>query len=448
MNRIFSGVQPTGNLHLGNMPRRDLATGWRCSASYECIFCIVDLHALTLPQDPDELRAATREVTAAYIAAGIDVEHCIIFNQSMVSAHAELGWLLSCLTPLGWLNRMTQFKEKAGKQRGQVAGLGLYAPTPVLMAADILGYKATHVRAGRRGSEAACRACRATSPAPSTGATRSTSSRCPEPQIFGEATRVMSLRDGTKKMSKSDTSDYSRINMTDDADTIALKFRKAKTDPEPLLPDSIAELEKRGPRPRQPRDGIYAALADESRDGPRSAASPGRKLLRLQRKRSDRSRWCAVLSGRIADEMRRLMADQAAHIDQSARIAAPSGRRTRSPCRSLREVQDITGLLAALRQINAEAARIGMGARFSRFGVPGFDAKVCSAEHAADVSLAGRLKQRAWTRTRAGIVRRMHGHLSAGRRGIPGHFRPARPRCVAGRVSVGPVRGRRRLSPG
>src|SRR5207244_41737 len=142
MNRIFSGIQPTGNLHLGNY--LGAIRNWvALQHDYECIFCIVDLHALTMPQDPDELRAATREVTAAYIAAGIDPERCIIFNQSMVSAHAELAWILGCLTPLGWLNRMTQFKEKAGKQR-EMAGLGLYA-YPALMAADILAYKATHV---------------------------------------------------------------------------------------------------------------------------------------------------------------------------------------------------------------------------------------------------------------------------------------------------------------
>src|SRR5215472_1116785 len=184
MNRIFSGIQPTGNLHLGNY--LGAIRNWvALQHDFECIFCIVDLHALTQPQDPDELRQATREVTAAYIAAGIDPERCIIFNQSTVSAHAELAWILGCLTPLGWLNRMTQFKEKAPKQR------------------DIAG-------AFNRRYE------RDFFP-------------LPEPQIFGEATRVMSLRDGTKKMSKSDTSDYSRINMTDDADAIALKIRRAKT---------------------------------------------------------------------------------------------------------------------------------------------------------------------------------------------------------------------------
>src|SRR5580658_8817992 len=258
MNRIFSGVQPTGNLHLGNY--LGAIRNWVVlQADYQCIFCIVDLHALTLPQDPAELRASTREVTAAYIAAGIDVEHCIIFNQSMGSPHAELAWLLSCLTPLGWLNRMTQFKEKAGKHRDN-ASLGLYG-YPVLMAADILGYKATHVPVGEDQKQHLELA------RDIAGAFNRRYERdvfpLPEPQIFGAATRVMSLRDGAKKMSKSDTSDYSRINMTDDADAIALKIRRAKTDPEPL-PASLAALEARPEADNL--IGIYGALADLPRE--------------------------------------------------------------------------------------------------------------------------------------------------------------------------------------
>src|SRR5437762_6580300 len=257
MNRIFSGIQPTGNLHLGNY--LGAIRNWvALQHDYDCIFCIVDLHALTLPQDPAELVASTREVTAAYIAAGVDPERCIIFNQSMVSAHAELAWLLACLTPLGWLNRMTQFKEKGGKNR-DLAGLGLYA-YPVLMAADILVYKATHVPVGEDQKQHLELA------RDIAGAFNRRYERdffpLPEPQIFGPATRVMSLRDGTKKMSKSDTSDYSRINMTDDADQIALKIRRAKTDPEPL-PHTIAALEKRPEADNLIT--IYAALADISR---------------------------------------------------------------------------------------------------------------------------------------------------------------------------------------
>jgi tryptophanyl-tRNA synthetase len=258
MNRIFSGVQPTGNLHLGNY--LGAIRNWvALQRDYDCVFCIVDLHALTLPQRPDELRANTREVAAAYIAAGIDPDRCIIFNQAAVSGHSELAWLLGCITPLGWLNRMTQFKEKAGRHRDN-AGLGLYA-YPVLMAADILLYKATHVPVGEdqkqhlelaRDIAGAFNRQYETEFFP-----------LPEPQILGEATRVMSLRDGRVKMSKSDPSEYSRINMTDDADTIALKVRKAKTDPDPL-PHEVKGLENRPEAANLV--SIYAALAETSRE--------------------------------------------------------------------------------------------------------------------------------------------------------------------------------------
>src|ERR1700689_2412662 len=256
MNRIFSGVQPTGNLHLGNY--LGAINNWvGLQKDFDCIFCIVDLHALTTPQDPKELTAQTREVTAAYVSCGIDPERCIIFNQSAVPAHTELAWLLGCLTPLGWLNRMTQFKEKAGMAREE-AGLGLYA-YPVLMAADILLYKATHVPVGedqKQHLELARDIAQAFN--------RQFGAEffpLPEPQIIGPATRVMSLRDGTKKMSKSDESDYSRINMGDDAEAIRLKIRKAKTDPQPL-PGDPADL---AARPEAANLlGIYAALADES----------------------------------------------------------------------------------------------------------------------------------------------------------------------------------------
>src|SRR5271163_1201488 len=258
MNRIFSGIQPTGNLHLGNY--LGAIRNWvALQHDYECIFCIVDLHALTQPQDPDELRHSTREVTAAYIAAGIDAEHCIIFNQSMVSAHAELAWLLSCLTPLGWLNRMTQFKERAGKNR-EMAGLGLYT-YPVLMAADILVYKATHVPVGEDQRQH-LELSRDIAQKFNNDFGAPDFFPLPEPVITGTATRVMSLRDGTKKMSKTDESDYSRINLTDDADAIAQKIRKAKTDPG-TLPDSEKGLE--GRPEAENLINIYAALAEEPR---------------------------------------------------------------------------------------------------------------------------------------------------------------------------------------
>jgi tryptophanyl-tRNA synthetase len=330
LNRIFSGIQPTGNLHLGNY--LGAIRNWvALQHDYECIFCIVDLHALTVPQDPAELRAATREVTAAYIAAGIDPERCIIFNQSMVTAHSELAWILSCLTPLGWLNRMTQFKDKAGKNR-EMAGLGLYA-YPVLMAADIIGYKATHVPVGEDQKQHVELA------RDIAGAFNRHYERdffpLPEPQIFGEATRVMSLRDGTKKMSKSDTSDYSRLNMTDDADTIALKVRRAKTDPEPL-PDTIAALEKRPEADNLV--GIYAALADLTREQA-LARFAGKNFSTFK---EELSAVAVEVLGKIGGEMRRLLADPG-HIDAILRRGAERAAAIATPI--LREVQDITGLL-------------------------------------------------------------------------------------------------------
>ena len=330
MDRIFSGIQPTGNLHLGNY--LGAIRNWvQLQHDYDCIFCIVDLHALTQPQDPEELRSATREVTAAYIAAGIDPEHCIIFNQSMVSAHAELGWILGCLTPLGWLNRMTQFKEKAPKDR-QNAGLGLYA-YPVLMAADILLYKATHVPVGEDQKQHV-------ELARDIAGAFNRRYGCdffplPEPQIFGEATRVMSLRDGTKKMSKSDTSDYSRINMNDDADTIALKIRRAKTDPEPL-PHALSALEERPEADNLV--GIYAALAGLSREAALGRfAGHGFSIFK-----EGLAEVAVDILGKIGGEMRRLLADPG-HIDGILRQGA--GRAEVIALPILREVQEITGLL-------------------------------------------------------------------------------------------------------
>jgi tryptophanyl-tRNA synthetase len=330
MNRIFSGVQPTGNLHLGNY--LGAIRNWvALQRDYDCIFCIVDLHAVTVPQDPAQLRASTREVTAAYIASGIDPERCVIFNQSMVPGHAELAWLLSCLTPLGWLNRMTQFKEKAGKQREE-AGLGLYA-YPVLMAADIILYKGTHVPVGEdqkqhlelaRDIAGAFNRRYGVEFFP-----------LPEPLIFGAATRVMSLRDGSKKMSKSDTSDYSRINMTDDAEAIALKIRKAKTDPLPL-PESVKDAEARPEADNLL--GIYAALADISRDQA-VARWAGKNFSEFKTALAELS---SEVLGKINGEMRRLMADPG-YIDGVLRRGAARANAIAQP--NLGEVFDIMGLL-------------------------------------------------------------------------------------------------------
>ncbi|MBN9583932.1 MAG: tryptophan--tRNA ligase [Afipia sp.] len=263
---VFSGVQPTGNLHLGNYLGA-IVNFVKLQNTHNCIYCVVDLHAITVWQDPAELTRTIREVTAAFIAAGIDPKKHIVFNQSQVSEHAELAWVFNCVARLGWLNRMTQFKEKAGKDR-ENASVGLYA-YPNLMAADILVYRATHVPVGEDQKQ---HLELARDIAQKFNNDFSDSIRShgfdekffpqPEPLITGAATRVMSLRDGSKKMSKSDPSDYSRINLTDDADAIAQKIRKAKTDPEPL------PSEEEGLKTRPEADnlvGIYAALAGQTR---------------------------------------------------------------------------------------------------------------------------------------------------------------------------------------
>lgn len=223
--RVFSGVQPTGNLHLGNYLGA-IAQWVKMQHEMPCVFGIMNMHAITVPQNAAELKACTRETAAALIACGIDPNVSTLFVQSSVSAHAELAWILGCHTPLGWLNRMTQFKEKAGKQK-DMASLGLYG-YPVLMAADVLAYKATHVPVGedqKQHLELARDIAGAIN-----RAVGEELLPLPEPKIMPTAARIMSLRDGTKKMSKSDPSDYSRINLTDDADTIAAKFKKAKSD--------------------------------------------------------------------------------------------------------------------------------------------------------------------------------------------------------------------------
>jgi tryptophanyl-tRNA synthetase len=263
---VFSGVQPTGNLHLGNYLGA-IKRFVELQSRYDCIYCVVDLHAITVWQDPTELPKAIREVTAAFIACGIDPKKHIVFNQSQVSEHAELAWVFNCVARLGWLNRMTQFKEKAGKDR-ENASVGLYA-YPTLMAADILAYRATHVPVGEDqkqhlelSRDVAQKFNNDFGDSIRTHGFGDAFFPLPEPVITGEATRVMSLRDGTKKMSKSDASDQSRINLTDDADAIAQKVRRAKTDPEPL------PSEEKGLETRPEADnlvGIFAALADVTR---------------------------------------------------------------------------------------------------------------------------------------------------------------------------------------
>jgi tryptophanyl-tRNA synthetase len=266
VKRVFSGVQPTGNLHLGNYLGA-ITKFVDLQASHDCIYCVVDLHAYTVPQKPHQLKASIREVAAAFIAAGIDPKKHIIFNQSQVSGHAELAWIFNCVARIGWLNRMTQFKEKAGKDR-ENASLGLYA-YPVLMAADILVYRATHVPVGDDQKQH-LELARDIAQKFNLDFAESIEAQghgtdffpLPEPLIQGPATRVMSLRDGTKKMSKSDPSDYSRINLTDDADTIAQKIRKAKTDPD-ALPSEVEGLVKRPEADNLV--GIFGALNGETK---------------------------------------------------------------------------------------------------------------------------------------------------------------------------------------
>lgn len=263
---VFSGVQPTGNLHLGNYLGA-IVKFVELQQSHECIYCVVDLHAITVWQDPTQLPRATREVTAAFIAAGIDPKAHIVFNQSQVAEHAELAWIFNCVARMGWLSRMTQFKEKAGKDR-ENASVGLFV-YPNLMAADILIYRATHVPVGEDQKQH-LELCRDVAQKFNNDFADSIRRHGfgdaffpqPEPMIWGPATRVMSLRDGTKKMSKSDPSDQSRINLTDDADTIARKIRRAKTDPHPL-PYEVKELDQRPEADNLV--GIYAALAQTSK---------------------------------------------------------------------------------------------------------------------------------------------------------------------------------------
>jgi tryptophanyl-tRNA synthetase len=330
MNRIFSGIQPTGNLHLGNY--LGAIRNWvALQNNFECIFCVVDLHAITVWQDPRELRRNTRKIAAAMLASGIDAEKHVIFNQSQVAAHVQLAWIFNCVARLGWLNRMTQFKEKAGKHK-ENASVGLYA-YPNLMAADILAYKATHVPVGedqKQHLELARDIAQkfntdfgvALFPAP-------------EPLIFGPETRVMSLRDGTAKMSKSDPSDYSRINMTDDADVIRRKIQKATTDPHPL-PETPAGLQGRPEAGNLL--GIYAALADESLE--RTCARFGGALFStFKRELAD---LAVAKLGPITEKMRRLESDPAA-IDE---ILADGAARARTIARPImREVYDAVGFL-------------------------------------------------------------------------------------------------------
>jgi tryptophanyl-tRNA synthetase len=326
--RIFSGIQPSGNLHLGNY--LGAIRNWvRLQGEYDAIYCIVDLHAITVPQDPAQLRAKTHEVAAGFLAAGLDAKHNTIFVQSHVPAHTQLAWIFNCVTPLGWLNRMTQFKDKAGRNREQaLTGLYVY---PVLQAADILAYRGTHVPVGedqKQHIELARDIAGAFNRKYDTEFLP-----LPEPLIFGAATRIMSLRDGRKKMSSSDASDQSRINLTDDADAIAQKIRRAKSDAEIGL---TYEPERR-PEAANLLN-IYAALAEEPRDvlAERFAATPF----------SDFKSALAALAveklSPITAEMRRLMAAPD-HIDRVLREGAERAEAIATD--NLARIYDLVGFL-------------------------------------------------------------------------------------------------------
>ena len=257
--KIFSGVQPTGNLHLGNyLGAIKNFVDLNNDVENDCIFCVVDLHAITVKQDPKELKNNIRETVATFIASGIDPKKSIIFNQSGVAAHSEGAWILSCIARMGWLNRMTQFKEKAGKDK-EKASVGLYS-YPVLMAADILLYDATHVPVGDDQKQH-LELCRDIAQKFNNDFDQDNFLQAPEPLIQKEFSRIMSLKDGSKKMSKSELSDLSRINLTDDKDAIVNKIKKAKTDPLPM-PSSVEELNQR----LEARNllGIYSSLNNSS----------------------------------------------------------------------------------------------------------------------------------------------------------------------------------------
>jgi tryptophanyl-tRNA synthetase len=337
--KVFSGVQPTGNLHLGNYLGA-IVKFVELQKTHDCIYCVVDLHAITTWQEPEELTKAIREVTAAFIACGIDPKKHIVFNQSQVAEHAELAWVFNCVARLGWLNRMTQFKEKAGKDR-ENASVGLYA-YPNLMAADILVYRATHVPVGEDQKQH-LELARDIAQKFNNDYGASIRARGfgdaffpqPEPLIQGPATRVMSLRDGAKKMSKSDPSDQSRINLTDDPEAIALKIRRAKTDPEPLPHDEKALAA----RPEADNlVGIYAALADTTKAQVLTQFG-GAQFSAFKPALSDL--LVAKLSP-ITAEMRRLK-DDTAYIDSV--LADGAARAQALAAETMKAVKDIVGFV-------------------------------------------------------------------------------------------------------
>jgi tryptophanyl-tRNA synthetase len=330
--RVFSGIQPTHGLTLGNYLGAIVQfVDWQARGTHETIYCMVDLHAVTVPQDPAALARNTRELCAGFLASGIDPERSILFNQSRVPEHAQLAWIFNCVARMGWMGRMTQWKDKAGKNQ-EAASLGLFA-YPALMAADILIYHATHVPIGDDQKQ-------------HLELTRDIAAKfnhdygvdffpMTEPVIEGAATRIMSLKDGTRKMSKSDPVDASRINLTDDADTIARKFRKAKTDPDPL-PGVVEELEGR-PDVRN-LVNIYAALDGSSVEGVLAAKSGGQ----LGHFKNDLADLAVAKLSPISAEMARLM-DDPAEIDRILARGAVRAREITVPI--LKRTHEIVGFV-------------------------------------------------------------------------------------------------------
>ena len=330
--RVFSGIQPSGGLTLGNYLGAIVNfVDWQDRGTHETVYCMVDLHAITVPQNPAALQRNTRELCAGFLASGIDPERSILVNQSQVPEHAQLGWIFNCVARMGWMERMTQWKDKSGAN-AERASLGLFA-YPALMAADILVYHATHVPIGEDQKQ-------------HLELTRDIAAKfnndydheffpLPEPVIEGAATRVMSLKDGTRKMSKSDPVDASRINLTDDADAIARKFRKAKTDPDPL-PGEVAGLEGR-PDVRN-LVNIHAALAGTTPD----AVLRDKAGAQLGHFKSDLADLAVAKLAPVSTEMARLMADPA-EIDRILARGAERARAIAAPI--LQRTYEIVGMV-------------------------------------------------------------------------------------------------------
>jgi tryptophanyl-tRNA synthetase len=329
--KIFSGVQPTGNLHLGNyLGAIKNFVELQNEKENKCIFCVVDLHAITVKQDPKELKKNIRETAATFIACGIDPVQSIIFNQSMVSAHSEAAWILSCVSRIGWLNRMTQFKEKAGKDK-EKASIGLYS-YPVLMAADILLYDATHVPVGNDQKQH-LELCRDIAKKFNNDFDRTDFLKVPEPLIQKQFSRIMSLKDGVKKMSKSDPSDLSRINLTDNKDEILNKIKKAKTDPLPL-PEDIKDLTERPEA--ENLLGIYSSLNDQSIENSISEFN-GENFSKFKEKLSE------VLIQKIepiSKEIKRLLEDKK-YLDSI--LLEGSEKADKIASKKIKEMKDLVG---------------------------------------------------------------------------------------------------------